>query len=118
MIRRWFAQISYPLTLALALLCVAASKPKTEVRRATPVEDEPDFSSFQGGQIYSEVVPKTRAASVLVEDARTGEVLYEKNADATRPAASTQKGLTAVLVAEDGYLDRPVTVEPIDTWAE
>jgi len=119
MIRRWFAQISCPLTVTLALLCVAASKPKTEVRRATAVEDEPDFTtSFQGGQIYSDGVPKTRAASVLVEDARSGEVLYEKNADATRAAASTQKLLTALLVAEAGYLDRPVMVEPVDTWAE
>jgi len=119
MIRRWSAPITYPLTFALALCCLAASKPKPQVRRATAVDDEPDFTtSFQSGQIYSGVAPKTRAASVLVEDARSGEVLYEKNADAIRAAASTQKILTALIVAEDGYLDRPVTVEPADTWAE
>lgn len=63
-------------------------------------------------------VPNTRAASVIVIDARTGEVLYEKNADAQRAVASTQKLLTALVVAERGYLDQPVTVAPIDTYAE
>ncbi len=63
-------------------------------------------------------VPYTRAASTLVIDARTGQVLTEKNADQPRQAASTQKLLTALIVAESGYLDRTVTVEPVDTFAE
>ena len=63
-------------------------------------------------------VPNTRANSVMVMDARTGQILYEKNADQPRPAASTQKLLTALVVADTGYLDRQVTVEPIDTLAE
>ena len=52
-------------------------------------------------------VPNTRAVSVLVVDARSGQVLTEKNADQPRPAASTQKLLTALIVAETGYLNRP-----------
>jgi D-alanyl-D-alanine carboxypeptidase (penicillin-binding protein 5/6) len=63
-------------------------------------------------------VPKTRAAAVLVQDARTGEILYEKNADAPRAAASTQKLLTALIIVESGYLDEQVTVQLIDTQAE
>ncbi|HVD95025.1 MAG TPA: D-alanyl-D-alanine carboxypeptidase family protein [Candidatus Limnocylindria bacterium] len=63
-------------------------------------------------------IPKTSAASVIVEDANTGKILYEKNADQIRPAASTQKLLTALIVAESGFLDRPVTVQPTDTMAE
>ena len=66
----------------------------------------------------SGAVPNTRANSVMVVDARTGAVLHEKNADQPRPAASTQKLLTALIIAETGYLDRPVRVEPIDTFAE
>jgi D-alanyl-D-alanine carboxypeptidase (penicillin-binding protein 5/6) len=66
----------------------------------------------------SGAVPNTRANSVMVVDARTGAVLHEKNADQPRPAASTQKLLTALIIAETGYLDRPVTVEQIDTFAE
>jgi serine-type D-Ala-D-Ala carboxypeptidase (penicillin-binding protein 5/6) len=63
-------------------------------------------------------VPLTRAASVLVVDARTGEVFYEKNADQQRAAASTQKLLTALIIAEHGFLDQRVVVAPIDTFAE
>jgi D-alanyl-D-alanine carboxypeptidase (penicillin-binding protein 5/6) len=80
------------------------------VRKAEPVVPVP-------GSV-SKIAPATRAASVMVIDARTGEIFYEKNADAARPAASTQKLLTALIVAERGYLDRPVTVEPGDTLAE
>ena len=46
----------------------------------------------------------------MVIDARSGEIFYEKNADAPRAAASTQKLLTALIVAERGFLDRPVVV--------
>ena len=63
-------------------------------------------------------VPITRAASVLVVDAKTGDVLYEKNADQQRAAASTQKLLTALIVAERGFLDDQVVVAPTDTYAE
>lgn len=63
-------------------------------------------------------VPNTRANSVLVTDARTGQILYEKNADQPRAAASTQKLLTALVVAETGFLDRTVIVEPADMFAE
>lgn len=51
-------------------------------------------------------------------NARTGETFYEKNADEMRAPASTQKLLTALIVAEHGYLDQPVRVESIDTLAE
>ena len=63
-------------------------------------------------------VPPTRAASVVVVDAKTGDVLYEKNADQQRAAASTQKLLTALIVAERGFLDQNVVVAPVDTYAE
>lgn len=113
-------------TIVLALGCVAA-KPKSkqqfkpvrpmeipdsisEVRKAEPVAPPP-------GSV-SKVAPKTRAAAVMVIDARTGEIFYEKNADAPRAPASTQKLLTALIVAERGFLDRPVTVQPVDTHAE
>src|SRR5216683_257893 len=69
--------------------------------------------------VYAQAdVPATRAASVLVVDARTGDVLYEKNADQQRAAASTQKLLTALVVADHGFLDQRVVVQPIDTMAE
>jgi D-alanyl-D-alanine carboxypeptidase (penicillin-binding protein 5/6) len=63
-------------------------------------------------------IPKTGAASVIVVDANTGQTLYEKNADEVRAAASTQKLLTALIIAERGFLDQPVVVQTIDTMAD
>lgn len=65
-----------------------------------------------------EGIPKTSAASVIVVDANTGKTIYEKNPDQFRAPASTQKLLTALIVAESGFLDRQVTVQPTDTMAE
>jgi serine-type D-Ala-D-Ala carboxypeptidase (penicillin-binding protein 5/6) len=124
--RRRRETAAYFCTIMLALVCVAA-KPKSkqtfkpvrpmdipdsisEVRKAEPVAPPP-------GSV-SKIAPQTRAASVMVIDARSGEIFYEKNADAPRAAASTQKLLTALIVAERGFLDRSVTVEPVDTMAE
>jgi serine-type D-Ala-D-Ala carboxypeptidase (penicillin-binding protein 5/6) len=87
------------------------SHPKPSKR---PTEESDDFAPprVSGG------IPATGAKSVIMVDARSGQILYEKNPDEIRPAASTQKLLTALIVAESGFLDRPVTVEPIDTLAE
>ena len=117
MFRRIAAQISSPLAITLALLCLAASKPKShQVKRATAVADEENYSvAYQTSYLEA---PRTRAAAVLVQDARSGEIFFEKNADAPRAAASTQKLLTALVVAEDGFLDRTVVVEPTDMQAE
>jgi len=63
-------------------------------------------------------IPKTGASSVIVIDVHSGEVLYEKNPDQIRAPASTTKLLTGLIVAESGNLDRPVTVQQVDTLAE
>src|SRR6266480_90631 len=63
-------------------------------------------------------VPRTSANSVIVINASTGQVLYEKNPDQIRAPASTTKLLTGLIVAESGFLDRSVTVAQIDTLAE
>ena len=121
MIRRTVAQLRLAATLALALLCVAAARPKNpEVRRAQAVSDNDLTVAYETNDPGREdlAIPRVRAVSVLVQDARTGEVLYEKNADAQRAAASTQKLLTALIVAEEGYLDQNVTVRTVDTLAE
>ncbi len=81
--------------------------------RATLVEEAPAAIPVVSG-----AVPSTRAASTIVVDARSGEILDEKNADQPRQAASTQKLLTALIVVESGFLDREVTVQQVDTQAE
>jgi D-alanyl-D-alanine carboxypeptidase (penicillin-binding protein 5/6) len=85
------------------------AKPK---RAASEDEDVAIPKQITGG------VPATRAKSVIMIDAKTGQTIYEKNADELRAAASTQKLLTALIVAERGYLDQPVTVQMVDTLAE
>ena len=63
-------------------------------------------------------IPKTNAVSVIVINAVSGQVIYEKNADQSRAPASTTKLLTGLIVAETAGLDRPVTVAQTDTFAE
>ena len=58
------------------------------------------------------------AESAILVDAYTGEVLFEKNADAPRQVASTQKLVTALLAVESGRLFSEVGVEQVDADAE
>jgi D-alanyl-D-alanine carboxypeptidase (penicillin-binding protein 5/6) len=62
--------------------------------------------------------PEVKGVSVIVVDAKSGEVLYERNASEKRPVGSTQKLLTSLLVAERGDLDHDVVIQPIDEAAE
>jgi serine-type D-Ala-D-Ala carboxypeptidase (penicillin-binding protein 5/6) len=119
--RDWTAAVC---TILCALFSVGA-KPTHDFKsvRPTGIPDPPAAKSkyepvLDVTAAYSKIAPSTRAASVMVIDARSGEIFYEKNADAPRAAASTQKLLTALIVAERGFLDMPVVVEPVDTLAE
>jgi len=119
--------ITFLCTILIALSCVAAkSKHNFKPVRPGGIPDAPEWLTKSQGQPtpdvppanVSKIAPITRAASVMVIDARSGEIMYEKNADAPRAAASTQKLLTALIVAERGFLDRQVVVEHVDTLAE
>ena len=58
------------------------------------------------------------AKAALLVDANSGKVLYKKNDTVQRPVASTQKLLTALIVAETGNLDKPVRITLSDTQCE
>lgn len=93
-----------------------ASKPKPKRARSIKKkgdDDVPIVTTTPGGG-----VPATGAKSVMIIDAHNGQILYEKNADEIRAPASTQKLLTALIIAEHGFLEQPVRVEAIDTMAE
>ena len=66
------------------------------------------YSVFAAGIDEADIT----AAAVILVDAETGAVLYEKNADAQRAPASTTKLLTAVLALENLQMDQEITVPP------
>jgi serine-type D-Ala-D-Ala carboxypeptidase (penicillin-binding protein 5/6) len=68
--------------------------------------------------VYPAGAPVTVASSAMMIDAKRGTVLFFKNPDVQRPVASTQKLLTALLVAEHGGLDDSVRVTPEDCAVE
>src|SRR5207247_9138312 len=89
----------------------AAAKPKTSKsshahsRRArAKSKDTPDTIPAPT-EFTPDGIPKTSAASAIVVDANNGKIMYEKNADQVRVPASTQKLLTALIVAETGFRD-------------
>jgi serine-type D-Ala-D-Ala carboxypeptidase (penicillin-binding protein 5/6) len=61
--------------------------------------------------------PIITADCAILFDANTGKVIYKKNENERRPVASTQKLLTALLIAESGDLSAPVTIDRADMFA-
>jgi serine-type D-Ala-D-Ala endopeptidase (penicillin-binding protein 7) len=62
--------------------------------------------------------PKLRSAVALVQDAESGETLYEKNSDTILPIASITKLMTAIVVLErDLDLEQSVAVSAQDLKA-
>ncbi len=58
------------------------------------------------------------AKSAILLDAKSGDILYEKNPDEMQYPASATKILTALIVLEEGNLDQLVTIQPEDTKVE
>ena len=61
--------------------------------------------------------PIITAESAVLFDANTGRVIYRKNENVRRAVASTQKLLTALIIAESGDLSAPVVIEQTDMMA-
>lgn len=117
------------LTLALPHFSLAASSkkkspptsskkksPPTSSTRKSPSPPPPPVT-FPLDPVFSSP-PTISAGSAILLDAATGQVLLEINPDQRRPVASTQKLLTALIVAEDGDLDEIIRVVESDTWVE
>lgn len=71
---------------------------------------------FTGAVVWAEIgnsnSPSITASAAVLMDARTGQVLYDKNMHQKRPQASTTKIITAILALESGKLDQVVEVSP------
>lgn len=100
--------------LLLAALFLTGCAAPREVRRAEPAR-APVASSPSADPVWPANAPGIYAQSAIMLDARTGETLFQKNADMRRVPASTQKLLTALLITRRGNLDAPVTIMPEDT---
>ena len=62
--------------------------------------------------------PSIHAESYILVNARNGSVIAARNADMPHHVASTQKILTALIVAESGNLDAMVRIAPSDVDCE
>lgn len=62
--------------------------------------------------------PVLSCRSAILFDANSGRVLYKHNENLVMPVASTQKLLTALIIAEEGNLDKEVIIRQSDTLAE
>ncbi len=113
LLHRSFLPVAFALLFALPACAAATKKSPARKRTAAPEPKADPLEDLAAGR-----VPSVRAASVLVIDARRGDVLYEKNADQRRAPASTQKLLTALVIIESGNLDKPVHAEAIDAACE
>jgi D-alanyl-D-alanine carboxypeptidase (penicillin-binding protein 5/6) len=96
----------------------STSTPRPRRAHRAPAKHRDDEDDGIPGQTVPGSIPRTSASSIIVINASNGEVLYEKNPDQLRAPASTTKLLTGLIVAESGYLDRPVTVAQTDTLCE
>ena len=96
--------------------CASNEPPASQTRRATLAPTV--AAAPTSAPVWPEDAPGLYAQSAIMIDARSGEVIFQKNADARRVPASTQKLLTALLITRRGNLDAPVTIMPEDTRVE
>ena len=89
----------------------AASKPASgkSAKKPTPT---PTPAPLAPGEL------PLAAKSAILLDAKSGDVLYEKNPDEMQYPASATKILTALIVIEQGDLDRRVVIQIEDTKIE
>jgi D-alanyl-D-alanine carboxypeptidase (penicillin-binding protein 5/6) len=110
-------RLALPVLAAAFLAGCATTPPSAQTRRAEPASS-PVAAAPSNEVLWPAGAPGLYAQSAIMIDARTGQVLFQKNADERRAPASTQKLLTALLVARRGNLDAPMTIMPEDTRVE
>ena len=118
---RRIATFFFAIAIVLAPAGAATKSAKKPASRSTSAEqpESPGVARpFAVDDNDPSVFPEVAADSVMLCDAVTGRVLYEKNADQLRAVASTQKLLTALIIAEGGDLNSRVHCETEDSRCE
>lgn len=127
-----FSRLAPALLLLASLLTVSCNSTATKTRPTAyyqpvmgyvpqpqgpiPAYVPPTF--FDSPSQVGDNAPPIHADSYILVNAQSGTVLAARNADTFRGAASTQKLLTALIVAEAGNLDKPVRVQASDVAVE
>ncbi|MCG8602245.1 MAG: D-alanyl-D-alanine carboxypeptidase [Verrucomicrobiales bacterium] len=121
------------LVAGLGIILFGASGCSTQEMQASNLASQPAQSAPEpaprypglirdAGQSQAATTPAANAPNITAKAAilinSRGRVLFEKNADARLPAASTQKLLLGIMVAERGGLSQTMTIQEPDTWAE
>jgi len=115
-------------SLVFALLPSCATPPTSVVAAPLPpvITGAPDLGSelpysappeplvFESASDVGAHEPEIHAQAYILVNANTGSVLAAHHADEIRGIASTQKLLTALIVAESGNLDHLVRIAPED----
>ena len=74
--------------------------------------------AFAAGTLMAADPPAITAKSAILFDANSGRVIYKKNEDEKRAVASTQKLLTAYIVANAGDLSQMFAIKEVDIDCE
>lgn len=114
MLRQRSLEFLVALTLVTGLASCGGGEPELQPTSATYNSPAP----AQNVAIPNVAPPTVYGQSAIVIDARSGKVLYAKNADSVRPVASTQKIVTALVAIDNGSLRDPVTITTDDTRCE
>jgi D-alanyl-D-alanine carboxypeptidase (penicillin-binding protein 5/6) len=106
-----------PSILIFVLGFFAGCAPHSQRPTQVVAPAQPQIASVSPGTpiIWPDDAPSIHAQSAILIDARSGRVLYQKNADEIRQVASTQKLLTGLLITGRGNLDEQVTIMASDT---
>ena len=112
------SQRSFFVLCGLMLPLAGCTFDQPEARVTTTTLPPPVVAPVVPSLLWPAGAPAIHAASAILIDARTGRTIYQKNADAPRQVASTQKLVTALIVAEQDPLDVPVRIAQEDTTVE
>ncbi|HEX9067888.1 MAG TPA: D-alanyl-D-alanine carboxypeptidase family protein, partial [Ktedonobacterales bacterium] len=107
-------QFAKPRTFAMAGLLIAPFLALVLcVSLLTSIVRVPSMPLFTQPGVSSATAPRPpliAATTAFLEDAGTGQVLYDRGANDERAMASTTKVMTALLAAERGNLDATITI--------